>query len=164
MTKGKRMTKKTKTTKDIVADKVPATDVEVNVPTAEKATKDKELVMKATLPKEAYSSTTTVVNRSQNKICLIGGPQLQITFDPREIKTVSKDELKELLKNPMIRRFFDKGILTHNLHEADDVVSAHDAVAPESLTQAVERHEGGSNVVAEVKKFEREGSLNIDLQ
>ena len=164
MAKGKRMTKSTKTTKDIVADKTPATDVEVKTQTADEAIKDKELVMKATLPKETYSSTVTVVNCSQNRICLYDNPQLQETIEAREIKKIAKDKLNELLKNPMVRRLFDKGILTSDYHKADDEVSAHDAVAPEYLTQAVERHEGGTNVVAEVKKFEREGSLNIDLK
>lgn len=164
MSKGKRMTKKTKTTKDIVADQAPATDVEVKTQTAEQAIKDKELVMKADLPKEAYSSMTTVMNMSQNKICLADGPEKEITLEAREIKKVPKDLLKELLKNPMVRRIFDKGIVSHTLDDSANVVSAHEAVAPERLTQAVERHEGGSNVVAQVKKFERDGSLNIDLK
>lgn len=163
MKKGKRMTKSTKTTKDIVADKTPATDVEVKIQTEDEAIKDKELVMKANLPKEVYSSTITIINRSQNKICLADGPERQITLEAREIKKVPKDLLKELLKNPMVRRIFDKGVISYNTKD-EDFVSAHEAVAPETLSQAVERHEGGSNVVAQVKKFEREGSLNIDLQ
>lgn len=180
------MTKKTKKT-DVVADNTPATDVEVSVPSNEEAKANEELVMEAKVnltddkksedvkptpakedkpaPKaeKAFSSTATVMNKSQNKICLYANPECQLEIAPREIKSVRKDLLNELLKNKMVRRFFDKGVLSHNLDEGSKVVSAHDAVAPEHLTQAVERHEGGNNVVAEVKKFEKDGSLNIDL-
>ena len=61
----------------------------------------------------------------------------------------------------MVRRFFDKGILTSTL-DADEV-SAHDAVLPEELKNPVERHEDGQNVKAEVKKFEKDGTVKIDL-
>lgn len=182
------MTKKNTTKKtDVVADNTPATDVEVSVPSKEEAKAKEELVMEAKInltddkksedvkptpaeeekkaPKaeKAYSSSVTVMNKSQNNICLFASTECQLTIGPREIKKVSKDLLNELLKNKMVRRFFDKGVLSHNLDEGSNVVSAHDAVAPEHLTQAVERHEGGNNVVAEVKKFEKDGSLNIDL-
>lgn len=179
--------KKTSKKNNVVADTTPATDVEVSVPSTEEAKSNDELVMEAKVnltddkqsegdkntpaeeekpaPKaeKAYSSTVTVMNKSQNNICLFASPECQLTIAPREIKSVSKDLLKELLKNKMVRRFFDKGVLSHNLDEGSKVVSAHDAVAPEHLSQAVERHEGGNNVVAEVKKFEKDGSLNIDL-
>jgi len=110
-----------------------------------------------------YSSTCIITNASQNKICLMDGIRSeQITVAPREIKTVDRDLLRKLLKNPMIQRFFDKGILTHTLDAKE--VSAHDAVVPEELKNPVERHENGQNVVAEVKKYEKEGSIKIDLE
>lgn len=164
MKKGKHMTNKTNTVKNPVADKTPATEVNVNVQTAEQAKKDNELVMSATIKEKAVKSTTMLMNKSQNYVCLYASPELQFTLAPREIKSIDKDLLKELLKNPMVRRFFDKGIVSGNLEEDSKVISAHDAETPEVLKQAVERHDGGNNIVAEVKKFEREGSLNIDLK
>lgn len=154
----------------------PATDlsVEVTVPK-----NDKELVMEAKITKgkgkgkpkakepkkttdKAYSSECVITNTSMNNICLFNGNKFeQITVAPREIKRVSRAQLRELLKNEMVQRFFDKGILTHNL-DADDV-SAHDAVAPEELKTPVERHEDGQNVKAEVKTYRKEGSISLDL-
>lgn len=146
--------KKSTKTKDVVADNSAITP-EINVPTADEAKKNNELVMTATFKSEA-----TVMNKSQNIIHLKEG-QLEIRLMPREIKRVPKDVLKELLKNPMVRRFFDKGVVSHTLDDTE--VSAHDAVAPEHLMEAVERHEDGSSVSASVKKFQREGSVNIEL-
>jgi len=181
MGKGKHMSKKTKqVSKDVVAENKPATDVNVTVPTEDQATKDSELVMKADInlpddkksedvkptPAEkdkAYTSTAVLMNRSNNFICLFATNEIQLTLEPREIRKVDKDLLKELLKNPMVRRFFDKGVVSHNADEDAKVVSAHDAVAPGQLSEAVERHEGGNNIVAQVKKFEKDGSFNIDL-
>ena len=158
------MSKKTnQKNKNLVAD-TPATNVNVTV---NNTTEDKELVMTAKITTEtkkekAYSSTTVLINNSQNFICLADGPEKQLTLAPREIKKVSKDLIKELLKNPMVRRFFDKGVVSHNTKD-EKRVSAHEAVAPERLSQAVERYESGNNVVAEVKKFQKEGALNINL-
>lgn len=110
-----------------------------------------------------HSSTCVITNTSMNNICLMNGDKFeQITVAPREIKTVSRDTLRSLLKNPMVQRFFDKGILTHTLDAQD--VSAHDAVVPEELKNPVERHENGQNVVAEVKKYEKDGSIKLDLE
>ena len=157
------MSKKTNQTKDVVAN-TTATTVNVETQTEKDALKDNELVMKASLPKDVVvSSEAVIINRSQNRICLYADERHSIDLAPREIKNVPKDLLMEVLKNPMVQRFFDKGVVTHNIKERDTTVSAHEAVAPEQLKQAVERHEGGQNVVAEVKKFERDGSFNIDL-
>lgn len=163
MRKGKHMNKKTNQTKDVVAN-TPATTVNVEVQTKKEALKNKELVMGAKIPKDiAYSSEAVIINQSQNRICLYADERHSIELAPREIKSVPKDLLREVLKNPMVQRFFDKGVVTHNIKEGKQV-SAHEAVAPERLKQAVERHDGGQNVVAEVKKFEREGSFKIDLE
>ena len=157
------MAKKKSNTQKTVANK-QATDLKatVKVPTADSAKKGKELVMEAKIDKKAYSSTCVITNTSQNTICLFNGiPERSITVAPREIKTVSRADLKELLKNNMVQRFFDKGILTSTM-DADEV-SAHDAVLPEELKNPVERHEDGQNVKAEVKKFEKDGTVKIEL-
>lgn len=179
------MTENEKKTENTVADKKPATGltVEVNVPS-----KEKELVMEAKVSKKGtkgekaktaqkpknqdkpqkttdreYSKSTCVLtNTSMNTICLSNGDKFHtITVEPREIKTVSRETLKSLMKNEMVRRFFDKGILTTNL-DAEDV-SAHDAVVPEELKNPVERHESGQNVKAEVKTYRKEGTISLDL-
>jgi len=157
------MAKKKSNTQKTVANK-PATDLKatVTVPKADSAKKDKELVMEAKIEKKSYSSTCVITNTSQNTICLFNGiPEQSITVAPREIKSVSRAALKELLKNKMVQRFFDKGILTSTM-DADEV-SAHDAVLPEELKNPVERHEDGQNVKAEVKKFEKDGTVKIEL-
>lgn len=163
--------KNTKSQKTVVGKTATDLKATVNAPTADSK---KELVMEAKIepktnkkPKEekkekAYSTTCVITNTSQNTICLFNGStENSITVAPREIKTVSKAALRELMKNKMVCRFFDKGILTSTL-DAEEV-SAHDAVAPAELKNPVERHEDGQNVKAEVKKFKREGSLNIEL-
>lgn len=170
------MTEDVKKTEQTVAD-TTATELsaEVTIPT-----NDKELVMEAKISKKAkpskktektekqktdktYSASTCVItNTSMNSICLFNGDKFAtITVAPREIKTVEREKLKELLKNEMVRRLFDKGILTHNLDAGD--VSAHDAAVPEELKNPVERHEGGQNVKAEVKTYRKEGTINLDL-
>jgi len=151
-----------KTNKTVVADPTPATTLQIETPSQDKAVENKELVLSAKITTPNTSSTETIINRSQNFVCLYANPRLEITLAPREIKSVPKDDLRELLKNPMVRRFFDKGIISHNTKEDDKVVSAHDAVAPDNLSQAVERHDGG-HVVAEVKKFQKDGEISIEL-
>ncbi len=163
------MVKNKNKVKETVADKNSATvepkaSTVVTTPTQEKAKEDKELVMKAEMPVLGRASEVILMNHSQNFICLSNGNGKSFTLAPREFKTVSKDLLDELLKNPMVRRFFDKGVISHNADESSKVIQAHDAKAPEHLKEAVEKHEGGSNIVAEVKKFEKEGSFKIDLE
>lgn len=126
----------------------------------------KATVLKAKVNKPSddnYSSTCVLTNTSQNKICLQNGKDAPtIEISPREIKTVSRAALRELLKNEIVRAFFDKGILTSTLDAGE--VSAHDAVVPENLKNPVERHEGGQNVKAEVKKFDADGTVKIELE
>jgi len=170
--------KKNKTKKPVVENKTPTTvqptsnekPVE-NTPVTEtpaetipEEPKQKELVMKTTFKEQTYEkSTCLITNTSMNNICLCDGNAFDaINVAPREIKEVDREQLKRLLKNEMVRRFFDKGILTHTLDAAE--VSAHDAVVPENLKNPVERHEGGQNVKAEVKKFDLEGTVKIDLE
>lgn len=172
------MTDEKKTEKTEVAQTASDLTAEVSVPENEKElvmeakikTKQKGQKTKATKNTQKpakntdrqYSSTCVLTNTSQNNICLMDGDKFKaITIAPREIKVVGRDELKELLKNKMVQRFFDKGILTHNMN-ADDV-SAHDAVVPEELKNPVERHEDGQNVKAEVKTYRKEGSVTLDL-
>ena len=174
------MTEDVKQTEKSVAE-TPATalSAEVTVPA-----KTNELVMEAKVsakgnkgkkdtkkqpekPKQktdkTYSASTCVItNTSMNTICLCNGDKFKsITVEPREIKKVDRELLKSLLKNEMVKRFFDKGVLTHNLDAAD--VSAHDAVVPEELKNPVERHEDGQNVKAEVKTYRKEGTISLDL-
>lgn len=178
------MTEQTTKTENSVVE-TPATEIsaEVTVPT-----NDKELVMEAKIsakekkgskakdnkkakdpekPKKnaekTYTGSTCVLtNTSMNTICLFNGDKFNsITVAPREIKRVDRETLRSLLKNEMVKRFFDKGILTHNLDAAD--VSAHDAIVPEELKNPVERHEGGQNVKAEVKTYRKEGTISLDL-
>lgn len=144
-------------------DKTTPVAETVTQPTVEEALKDKELVMTAKMPELNRASEVLVMNRSQNTICLADGPRLGVTLAPREMAMVPRQTLDELLKNPMVRRFFDKGIVTYSGDKGSNVVSAHEAVVPQHLKDAVERHEGGSNIVAEVKKFKKDGSLKIDL-
>lgn len=166
-----------KTEQTVVETSATALSAEVTIPES-----NKELVMEAKISKKAkpskktektekpkqktdktYSASTCIItNTSMNTICLFNGDKLKaITVAPREIKTVERENLRELLKNEMVKRFFDKGILTHTLDAAD--VSAHDAVVPEELKNPVERHEGGQNVKAEVKTYRKEGTINLDL-
>lgn len=114
---------------------------------------------KKELPTESYSSV--IINTSQNPIYLRGDSKEEsIMIAPREIKTVSKSLLKTLLRNKVVRYWFDKGILTSN-YDANET-SANEAVAPEHLSQPVERHDG-ANISASVTKFTKEGSVSINL-
>ena len=120
------------------------------------ATDEKELVVSAN-----FKSTVVLTNCTQNTICITDGLSHSITIAPREIKTVERDKLKELMSQEMVRRYFDKGLLTSTL-DADEK-SASDAEAPAELKNAVERHQDGSTVSAEVKKFEKQGTVSINL-
>ena len=171
------MTDETKTEKTVA--ETPATDLQPKVTVPKNK---KELVMEAKISKKApkkkettqskktepkkntggFSTTCVITNTSMNNICLFNGDKFKtITVRPREIKQVDRETLRSLLKNEMVQRFFDKGILTHNLDAAD--VSAHDAVVPEELKNPVERHEDGQNVKAEVKTYRKEGTISLDL-
>lgn len=173
------MSKKTNTPKTVADKKATDLNVKVETPTVDKATENNELVMEANITPETetpetetnplpapepekriVSSTVVLTNCTANTICITNG-NIKITVAPREIKKVSRDDLKELLKQKMIQRYFDKGVLTHNL-EADEV-SASDAEVPDELKGAVERHEDGLTISASVKTFEADGSVKLEL-
>jgi len=140
------------------------TEIKVETPESKE-----ELVMEAKVIPESlkkapeYIPSTYVVltNTSQNRLSLVSG-EIRIDIEPREIKrNVRRDDLRELLKNKVIQNWFDKGILSSNLDAEEK--SAHEAVAPSNLTNAVECHDNGMNITAEVKKFEPAGSVDINL-
>jgi hypothetical protein len=115
-------------------------------------------------PKKApeYVPSTYVVltNTSQNRLSLVEG-DVTINIEPREIKTVRRDDLRAVIRNRVIQNWFDKGILSSNIDAVDQ--SVHEAVAPDNLTNPVERHDDGMNISASVKKFEKAGTVDINL-
>lgn len=109
----------------------------------------------------AGSDYTIILNTSQNPILLQGeNEEDKILIAPKEIKSVNRRLLKELLKSKVVRYWFDKGILTTN-QDANET-SANEAEAPAHLSQPVERHDG-ANISASVTKFEKQGSVTINL-
>lgn len=109
----------------------------------------------------AGSDYTVILNTSLNPILLQGENEKdKILIAPKEIKSVSRYLLRELLKSKVVRYWFDKGILTTN-QDANET-SANEAKAPAHLSQPVERHDG-ANVSASVTKFEKQGSVTINL-
>ena len=110
---------------------------------------------------QTASDYTVVLNTSLNPILLHGEHEGEtLLIAPKEIKSVSRALLRELLKNKVVRYWFDKGILTSN-QDANET-SANEAEAPAHLSQPVERHDG-ANVSASVTKFEKQGSVTINL-
>ena len=110
---------------------------------------------------QTASSTTMIINTSQNPILLSGDDKEEcIYIAPKEIKRVNRNLLKKLLQNKVVRYWFDKGILTGNA-DANET-TANEAEAPEYLSQPVERHDG-ANISASVTKFEKQGSVTINL-
>lgn len=104
---------------------------------------------------------TVILNTSLNPILLQGENEKdKILIAPKEIKSVSRYLLRELLKSKVVRYWFDKGILTTN-QDANET-SANEAEAPAHLSQPVERHDG-ANISASVTKFEKQGSVTINL-
>lgn len=109
----------------------------------------------------AGSDYTVILNTSLNPILLQGENEKdKILIAPKEIKSISRYLLRELLKSKVVRYWFDKGILTTN-QDANET-SANEAEAPAHLSQPVERHDG-ANVSASVTKFEKQGSVTINL-
>ena len=179
--------KKTATTKGEAKTKVKVSPT-VTTATETEAVKNTELVMEAginikaedanakieKLPPEmrvkkfapaqniqTASSTTMIINTSQNPILLSGDDKEEcIYIAPKEIKRVNRNLLKKLLQNKVVRYWFDKGILTGNA-DANET-TANEAEAPEYLSQPVERHDG-ANISASVTKFEKQGSVTINL-
>mgnify|MGYP003309494725 CR=1 FL=1 len=109
-----------------------------------------------------FSSKVTVLNTSYNEILLNPGKaELSVRIAPKEIKTIDRDLYRELMKNQVIRNWFDKGILATK-KDADEV-SVHEAKVPENLKNPVERTDSVSTVSASVTKFEKDGTVNIQL-
>lgn len=109
----------------------------------------------------AGSDYTIILNTSLNPILLQGENEKdKILIAPKEIKSISRNLLRELLKSKVVRYWFDKGILTTN-QDANET-SANEAEAPAHLSQPVERHDG-ANISASVTKFEKQGSVTINL-
>ena len=107
------------------------------------------------------SDYTVILNTSLNPILLQGENENdKILIAPKEIKSISRYLLRELLKSKVVRYWFDKGILTTN-QDANET-SANEAEAPAHLSQPVERHDG-ANISASVTKFEKQGSVTINL-
>jgi len=107
------------------------------------------------------SDYTVILNTSLNPILLQGENEKdKILIAPKEIKSISRYLLRELLKSKVVRYWFDKGILTTN-QDANET-SANEAEAPAHLSQPVERHDG-ANISASVTKFEKQGSVTINL-
>lgn len=162
--------KKTASTKGEAKTKVKVSPTVKN-PTETETVENTELVMEAGINIKAEnapaqniqtaSSTTMIINTSQNPILLSGDEKEEcIYIAPKEIKRVNRNMLKKLLQNKVVRYWFDKGILTGNA-DANET-TANEAEAPEYLSQPVERHDG-ANISASVTKFEKQGSVTINL-
>lgn len=146
----------TETQNNQVTETETSAEIDVTVPET-----DNELVMEASVKEYIPSTYVILTNTSQNRISLVAD-DIRIDLEPREIKRdVRRSDLQELLKNKVVKKWFDKGILTSNI-DADDT-SAHEAVAPSNLTSAVERHDNGMNIEASVKKFVADGTVDINL-
>lgn len=111
-------------------------------------------------PEYVPSTYVVLTNTSQNRLSLVEG-DITINIEPREIKTVRRDDLRTVMRNKVIQNWFDKGILSSNIDAVDQ--SVHEAVAPDNLTNPVERHDDGMNISASVKKFEKAGTVDINL-
>lgn len=110
----------------------------------------------------AISSTVTLLNTSYNEILLnTGHPGGTIRIAPKELKSVSRELLRELLQNKIVRRWFDKGILTSNL-DANETTT-NEAEVPEALKGPVERTDSVSTISAKVTKFKKDGKVSIKL-
>lgn len=142
----------------------PATEEELAKLPSEMREKEPETVTPEPEPIKnelAGSDYTIILNTSLNPILLQGeNEEDRILIAPKEIKSISRYLLRELLKSKVVRYWFDKGILTTN-QDANET-SANEAEAPAHLSQPVERHDG-ANISASVTKFEKQGSVTINL-
>lgn len=158
----KKTTKNTSVKKEVKVKNSPADIIanELVVEASIDATIEKP---KKEAPKaKEVSSKVTVLNTSYNEILLnTGKAELSVRIAPKEIKTIDRDLYRELMKNQVIRNWFDKGILATK-KDADEV-SVHEAKVPEKLKNPVERTDSVSTVSASVTKFEKDGTVNIQL-
>lgn len=115
-------------------------------------------------PKEdvILSSTVVLMNTSYNEILLnTGRPGATVRIAPKEIKSIDRELLRELMNNKIVRRWFDKGILTTN-QDANET-DTNEAVVPENLKGPVERTDSVSTISAKVTKFKQDGKVQIKL-
>lgn len=166
-------------TKKSTTKKAPAkAKATAGAPTAEEAIKNNELVAEAAInfivptdvetpaPKAkeiVVSADVVVINTSYNPICLTTWERgnKSITIAPKELKKIPRDLYRDLIKNKMIRTWFDKGILATN--EGAEETSANEAEVPVELMNPVERTDGQSSVSATVKKFQKDSPIKIQL-
>ena len=135
-------------------------DVEIEKPETEEEPKAPEATAPA--PEAPVSSETVIINTSYNEILLNTGlPGASVRIAPKEIKSVSRELLRELLKNKIVRRWFDKGILTSN-RDANET-DANEAETPAYLKAPVERTDSVSTISAKVTKFKKDGNVQIKL-
>lgn len=153
----KKVTEEIKPAETLVDELVTEAAIEATLEEEPKAEKKPE-------PKKAeyVSDTVTILNTCYNEIYLNGGkPELSVRIAPKELKTIDRGLYRELMKNQVIRNWFDKGILSCN-RDANET-SAHEAEVPANLRGPVERTDAVSTVSASVTKFKKDGTVKINL-
>lgn len=165
-------------TKKSTTKKAPAkVNASAGAPTVEEAINNNELVAEAAInfivptdveptiskKERVVSADVVVINTSYNPICLTTWERgnKSITIAPKELKRIPRDLYRDLIKNKMIRTWFDKGILATK--EGAEETSANEAEVPVELMNPVERTDGQSSVSATVKKFQKDSPIKIQL-
>lgn len=139
------------------AEKTPAEETPAEEP-KEEAPEEKPEEPKASKADAIATADVIVINTSYNPICLQGplkGQSVQIA--PKEMKRVPRALYRELMKQKIVRAWFDKGVLTSNADANEE--DANEAVAPKELSTPVTQN--GST--AELKKFQKDGTFKIEL-
>lgn len=143
----------------VVEDEIPANDENKE---ADHLKAEEESPAPAPKEDAPISDDVIVLNTSYNEILLNTGILgLSVRIAPKERKTVSRHVLRDLLKNKIVRRWFDKGILTSNM-DANET-DANEAKTPENLKGPVERTDSVSTISAKVTKFKADGKVQINL-
>jgi len=151
---------------DILTEEEPTEEISEDAPaseepaeeTKEEAPEEKPEEPKASKADVIATSDVIVINTSYNPICLQGplkGQTVQIA--PKEMKRVPRALYRELMKQKIVRAWFDKGVLTSNADANEE--DANEAVAPKELSTPVTQN--GST--AELKKFQKDGTFKIEL-
>lgn len=114
----------------------------------------------------AATGTVVLTNTTTNPMLLNEGVH-KIMIYPKELKSVDKEVFQALQKNDMIKIWLDKGLLRCNYQadaqeEEKREISVTPDEAPDELKNAVEKHEDGRSVSAEVTKQEAAGSITLD--
>ena len=110
---------------------------------------------------EDVIADVVVLNSSYSPICISDGKHISVTIAPKEMKRIPHADFRELMKQKMVRAWFDKGVLSSNGGNGD--VSAHEAEVPVELKGDVVSRDGENSVSAGVKKFEKDRSITINL-